>query len=204
MCTIICCSLMLFASIYHKYDNRKSADPQNGLNLIFNLIVPQLWSTIYLGNLNDETDGRYKRVKRNKLKDILKYSKVCATKKCRQFGNQFKRIINKSVDRCDDFFEFVCNKFQTNDKTTADLTTLETADQEVQQILREDLSEAINNSDPKSVTFAVNMFQGCIDSSKKFFKWKSNYSLNLLSKKHLSRVESNHWSEHWIQSVVGL
>ena len=116
------------------------------------------------------------RVKR-KAKNCRTCDKICDSKECRKFGKQFKRMIDENVDPCDDFYEFVCGKYAKKSVIPEDMISfgsLEKADENVQRILRKQLSQPIKKCDPKPTKYASKLFKGCND--------QGNYQINLLFK----------------------
>ena len=91
---------------------------------------------------------------------------VCRTAECKMFGKQLKQMINDSVDPCDDFYEFVCGKYSRSERIDGDEVStgvLEKADQQIQEILRKQLSAKNKKRDPQSIKYAANMFKACND-----------------------------------------
>jgi len=104
----------------------------------------------------------------NKLsKESKSSSDICTTNACQTAGKIIRDSINSSVDPCDDFYAFACGGWRATHTIPPEkprIFNYDILNEELQNSLKEELSEPSKVGDADSVIYASDLFKACIDN----------------------------------------
>jgi hypothetical protein len=100
-------------------------------------------------------------------KDFDVPSDICTTNACQTAGKIIRDSINSSVDPCDDFYAFACGGWRATHTIPPEkprIFNYDILNEELQNSLKEELSEPSKVGDADSLIYASDLFKACIDN----------------------------------------
>ena len=94
------------------------------------------------------------------------YSAVCNTESCTRTSEIMRKNMNKSVDACDNFYQFACGNFKLHHKIPVGgnpYSYFSTTQEKVDELLINELSKPAALYESTPVSYIRQWFQKCID-----------------------------------------
>ncbi|XP_074652882.1 endothelin-converting enzyme homolog [Tubulanus polymorphus] len=89
----------------------------------------------------------------------------CTSEQCIQLANSFQELMNKSVNPCDDFYEYACGNWTENPITDGvnQISPLVLERVRIGQTLRDELSEPLSLNDSAAVKMVKELYASCMN-----------------------------------------
>lgn len=98
----------------------------------------------------------------------MQSSNVCQTPGCVHAASEMLKSLDKSVDPCDDFYNFTCGKFLQNTKIPgerANVDSFSIVNEKLKEQIFNIITEDSKEDEPKPFTLAKKYFQSCMNKT---------------------------------------
>ncbi|XP_033211544.1 neprilysin-2-like [Belonocnema kinseyi] len=95
-------------------------------------------------------------------------SNVCTNTECQDFASMIRQFMNPKVDPCDNFYQFACGNYTQNAVIPKDegfINRDSFIEEKVKNQLKISIEEGIQTNEPRFITLAKNLYNGCMNTS---------------------------------------
>ncbi|XP_064479358.1 kell blood group glycoprotein homolog [Ornithodoros turicata] len=125
----------------------------------------------------------------------------CGSAACMDLSNSLRRLINASVDPCDDFYSYVCHNWMLTHTLSKGRERI-SADDVTQGVFSDLLAAAVKDDQTKYVDLHA-FFQTCLEPKKGLFEELFQTALSVLQLGPLKEISSRSWSDRDLSVRLG-